>query len=200
MRRILAVTSILLFVFADAYATCGGGGGGGMGGVTRGGFGPTTTQRDDTPPKAYLVPWRTLKAGEAPLTTPVVVYWFPAAPDEMNTSELVQSRMLTLYSAQCIGMQLVKPDDAEAVAKWNVADKRPIALLVSDGKEVARVTADKGALRSAEVENAIHHELYVRGVALDEQLATAKNKADSGDRDAAVAAYQKVWEQRCLMP
>src|SRR6266550_7924263 len=174
MRRILALTSILLFVFADAYATCGGGGGGGMGGVTRGGFGPTTTQRADTPPKPYLVPWRT-----APLTTPVIVYWFPATPDEMNASELVQSRMLTLYSAQCIGMQLVKPDDAEAAAKWKVTDKRPLALLVSDGKEVARVSADKGALHSAEIENAIHHELYVRGALLDEQLATAKSKADS---------------------
>ena len=200
MRRILAVTSILVFVFADAYATCGGGGGGGMGGVTRGGFGPTNTQRQDAPPKAYLTPWRILKLGEAPLTTPITVYWFPAAPEEMNTSELVQSRMLTIYSAQCVGLQLIRPEDSNTIRKWDVADKRPIALLVSDGKEIARVTADNGVLHAAQVENAIHHELYQRQVALDEQLASAKQKAESGDREGAIAAYQKVWEQHCLAP
>jgi len=201
MRRIVAVTAILLFVFADAYATCGGGGGGGMGGINRGGFGPMNTPQQEQQPKPYIVPWRVLKTGDAPLTTPITVYWFPATPEEMNKSELVQSRNLTLYSAQCIGMQLVKPEDTDTATKWNVtADKRPIALLVSDGKEVARVTTDHGSLPSAQVENAIHHELYLRGVDLDMQIADAKKKADAGDKDGAVAAYQKVWEQRCMLP
>ncbi|HSP17216.1 MAG TPA: tetratricopeptide repeat protein [Thermoanaerobaculia bacterium] len=200
MRKILALTTLVIFVFGDAYATCGGGGGGGMGGVTRGGFGPTTTQPADAPPRAYVVPWRILKKEDAPLTNPVIVYWFAATPDEMNTSELVSSRMLTLYSAQCIGMQLVKPDDKETIAKWNVDGKQPVALLVSAGKEVARATADNGALHAADVENMIHHELYLRQVALDEDLASAQKKAESGDRDGAVSAYQRVWEQRCLVP
>src|SRR4029077_18192924 len=151
-------------------------------------------------PKAYLVPWRILKLGEAPPATPVTVLWFPATADEMNASELVQSRTLTLYSAQCIGLQLIRPEDSGTIKKWDVADKRPLAILVSAGKEVARVTTENGLLRAAQVENAIHHELYLRQVALDEQLESAKQKAQSGDRDGAVAAYQKVWEQHCLVP
>jgi len=158
MRKVFAVTAILLFVFADAYATCGGGGGGGMGGINRGGFGPMNTPTPEQQPKPYIVPWRVLKTGDAPLTSPIIVYWFPATPDEMNRSELVQSRNLVLYSAQCIGMQLVKPEDNDTATKWNVtADKRPIAILVSDGKEVARVNSDHGSLPSSQIENAIHH-------------------------------------------
>ncbi|MGZ7042091.1 MAG: tetratricopeptide repeat protein, partial [Thermoanaerobaculia bacterium] len=191
---------ILLFTFGDVYATCGGGGGGGTGGVTRNGFGPAASQRADAPPRAYLVPWRVLNAGDTPLTMPIVVYWFPKTPDEMNGSELVTSRELTLFSAQCVGMQLVRPDDQVTIAKWNVADKRPIALLVSDGKEAARVEADNGQLQASAVENMVHHELYLRESALEEQLSVAQKKTADGDRDAAISAYQKVWEQRCLAP
>jgi tetratricopeptide (TPR) repeat protein len=200
MGRILALVTLFLFVFGDAYATCGGGGGGGMGGVTRGGFGPVTAQQNDAAPRAYIVPWRILNAGDTPLTTPIVLDWFPATPDGMNTSELVSSRMLTLYSAQCIGMQLVRPEDKETIARWNLTGKLPVALLVSDGKEVARVEADKGVLRLSDVENMVHHELYLREIALDEQLTNAQKKVEAGDRDGAVSAYQKVWEQRCLAP
>jgi tetratricopeptide (TPR) repeat protein len=200
MRRLLAVGTIFLFTFADAYGTCGGGGGGGMGGVTRGGFGPASSQRTDAPPRAYVVPWRVLNAGDAPPTAPVVLYWFPATPDEMNTGELVTSRVLTLYSAQCIGMQLVRPDDRATIERWNVAGKLPVALLAGDGKEVARVDSEKRNLQLSDVENMVHHELYLRETALDAQLSEAQKKAETGDRDGAVAAYEKVWEQRCLAP
>jgi tetratricopeptide (TPR) repeat protein len=198
MRRILTLSALAFVLVAEVHATCGGGGGGGMGGVTRGGFGPTTTQREE--PRAYVVPWRILKTNDAPLTNPVIVYWFPSNVEDMNSSELVSSRMLTLYSAQCIGMQLVKPDDKETIAKWKVDGKLPIVLLVSDGKEAARATAEDGVIHSANVENMIHHELYVRQVALDDQLEAAKKKAESGDKDGAIAVYQNVWEQRCLVP
>ena len=170
-----------------------------MGGVTRGGFGPANTQRTDAAPKAYVVPWRILNGNDAPLQTPVVLYWFPATADEMNTSDLVSSRMLTLYSTRCVGMQLVRPDDKETIAKWNVGANLPVVLLVSDGKEVARVKADKGVLLLADVENMVHHELYLRETALDNEIAKARQK-EKADHDGAVATYQKVWEARCVAP
>lgn len=150
-------------------------------------------------PNAYVVPWRTIKPGDAPLANPLIVLWFPATKDEMQTSDMNASRPLTLDSAQCVGLQLVAPDDAATIARWKV-EKRPAALLTGDGKMLARVDADQGVLHVSDVENMVHHALYLRSVALDRQLSEAKQKASSGDKDAAVAAYQKVWEQRCLAP
>ena len=195
MRKSIALASLLLFVFGDAYATCGGGGGGGMGGMV-----PRMQERDQSRPNAYVVPWKVLEDGEAPLNTPLVLYWFPATREEMQQGELVASRLLTLFSAQCVGMQLVRPDDKTTVAKFEVTNKVPAALLVGGDKVIARVDANNGVLRVSEVENMVHHELYLRSVALDAQLAEAKKKAGAGDRDGAIAVYQKVWEQRCIAP
>lgn len=201
MRKTIVLASLLVFVFGDAYATCGGGGGGGMGGmVPRGGFTEGSQGRDQGRPNAYVVPWKVLKDGEPPLNTPLVLYWFPATQDEMQQGELVASRLLTLFSAQCVGMQLVRPDDKTTIARWGVANRLPVALLASGDKPIARVDANNGVLRASEVENMVHHELYLRSVALDEQLAEGKKKAGAGDRDGAIAVYQKVWEQHCIAP
>lgn len=35
-------------------------------------------------------------------------------------------------SSQCVGLQLVPPTDSATIVKWNVQDKRPVALMVSD--------------------------------------------------------------------
>lgn len=199
----LAVAVILtIFSIPAAYATCGGGGGGGMGGIVpRGNTFIPPGQQDRTPlPNAYVVPWRVLTPKEPPVSAPIILYWFTASAEDEKSGDLVTSRVLTLDSAQCIGMQLVRPNDANTIAKWNVVGKLPIALLVSDGKEVARVEAQKGHLLVADVENMVHHELWLRDTALADQLADAQQKAKSGDHDAAVAAYQKVWDQRCLAP
>jgi tetratricopeptide (TPR) repeat protein len=174
-----------------AHATCGGGGGGGMGGMM-------PPRQNMEPPRAYIVPWKILNAGDAPLTTPLVLYWFPAA---VGDRDLIDSRMLTLYSAQCIGMQFIRPDDAANIAKFEVAGKQPTALLVGDdGKVVAKVDAENGRLKLSRVENMVHDALFARETALESQLDDAEKKASAGDKDAAVATYQKVWEQRCLAP
>ncbi len=172
-----------------------------MGGVVpRSGYIDNSQQRDQGRPNAYVVSWKVLNDGDTPLNAPLVVDWFPATADDMKSGDMVASRMLTLFSARCVGMQLIRPDDKATIAKWDVASKLPVALLVSGEKVVARVDSDKGTLRLSDVENMVHHELYLRSVALDEQLADAREKAGSGDRDSAVAVYQKVWEQHCIAP
>src|SRR4051812_48198427 len=187
MQRFLALLLVTSLVVAPVYATCGGGGGGGMGGaIPRGGsFGE---------PKAYVVPWKVLKAGEPALATPLTIYWFPASNSDMLTSDLNASRILTLASAQCVGMQLVKPGDVDAVAKWDVVGKLPTALLVADGKAIAHVDAKDGRITASAVENMLNNELFNRETALETLLDEAKKKADAADKDGAVAAYQKVWE------
>jgi tetratricopeptide (TPR) repeat protein len=195
MRR-TALLALLLLAFAPlAHATCGGGGGGGMGGMMprpMGGMG-----QQPMPPRAYLVPWKVLKPGDAPLTTPMTLMWFPATSTD---ADLNDSRMLTLYSAQCIGMQLVKPDDANTIAKWNVVEKRPIALLVAGDKEIARAVPGSKNELLTNTENMLHDALWAREQELDAELQDGDRKAAAGDKDGAIAAYQKVWEQRCLLP
>jgi tetratricopeptide (TPR) repeat protein len=200
--RLLALSLAILMAFPSAYATCGGGGGGGMGGaMPRGSTVPqTTAERGNARVNAYAVPWRTLNAGEQPLTTPLVAYWFPASAEEMKSSEILNSRLLTVFSAQCVGMQQIRPEDSTTIVKWNVQDKRPIVLLTSGDKEIARVESERGLIPLYKVENIINNELYQRAMALDQQLTDAESKAKAGDKEAAVATYQRVWEQRCLAP
>ena len=199
MRKLLlAVTALVLVTpVRPLLATCGGGGGGGMGGtIPRN----SMSSRNGQPqPEAYIVPWKTLGADDKPLSTPLVVMWFPVDAGEVNSSELNVSRTLTLYSAQCVGLQLVKPDDATTIARFDVATKRPIVMLVADGKVIDHVTATDHRITASSVENMIHHELFQRETALDHILDTAR-KQSSTDKDAAVAGYQKVWDQRCLAP
>lgn len=199
MRKlILALTALALVTNVQPlFATCGGGGGGGMGGtMPRSMMNSSSSQPR---PEAYIVPWKSLKADDKPLTTPLVVMWFPADAHEVDASELNVSRTLILYSAQCIGLQLVKPDDPNTVAKFDVVTKRPTVLLVADGKVLDRVNATDGRIAVSSVENMIHHELFQRETTLDELLETAK-KQSATDKDAAIAAYQQVWAQRCLSP
>src|ERR1700682_4907278 len=188
---LLTMTATLLLPTTPLHATCGGGGGGGMGGTM-----PRRTQQ----PEAYVVPWKSLGPNDPALTTPLVVLWFPADAAEVDRSELNASRTLTLYAAQCVGLLLVKPDDANTVAKWDVVTKRPTAILVADGKAIGHADAVDGRLTASSVENMIHHQLYEREAALDQQLEAARKQADTGDKDGAIAAYQKVWEQRCVAP
>jgi tetratricopeptide (TPR) repeat protein len=162
--------------------------------------GSTRGENGNAPPKAYFVPWKVLTAEEPPISAPIVLYWFPASVGEMQGGDLVTSRMLILFSAQCVGMQLVRPDDTATIDKWGVAAKLPTALLVSDGKAVAHVDSKDGLLTLSDVENMVHHELWARETALEADLAAAKQKADAGDRDGAIALYRKVWDQRCIAP
>src|SRR5258708_18740043 len=199
--RFVALVAVAVLSLPSVYATCGGGGGGGMGGMMpRGGYTGTNGQGGNAKPRAYFVPWKVLTTEEPPLATPIVLYWFPATAAGMQTGDLTTSRMLTLFSAQCVGMQLVRPDDAATIDQWGVTGKLPTALLVSDGKAIAHVDAKEGLLTLSDVENMVHHELWVRETSLESDLADAKKKASAGDRDGAINLYRKVWEQRCIAP
>jgi tetratricopeptide (TPR) repeat protein len=196
MRKLLLALATLALAANPVFATCGCGGGGGMGGTMPRSMGMGGAA---APVNPYVVPWKSIGANDKPLTTPVTVMWFPADAREVDNSELNVSRILTLYSAQCIGLQLVKPDDANTIAKFDVVAKRPTVLLVVDGKVVDHVNPDGRFITSSSVENMIHHELFRRESALDALLETAKNES-AANKDAAIADYQKVWEQHCLAP
>jgi tetratricopeptide (TPR) repeat protein len=203
-KTLLAVTAFALITpVLPLHATCGGGGGGGMGGtMPRSSMSSQSSMgsRNSQPQvEAYIVPWKSLSATDKPLSTPIVVMWFPADAFEIDQSELNASRMLTLYSAQCVGLQLVKPDDAGTIAKFDVVTKRPTVLLVADGKVIDHVGPTGRTITVSSVENMIHHELYKRETAADALIETAKTES-SANKEAAIAAYQKVWEQRCVLP
>jgi tetratricopeptide (TPR) repeat protein len=193
LRLFTLVTVLVLIASPAAYATCGGGGGGGTGGTMPGSSAPQ--------PKAYVVPWKVINGAEAQAApSPLAVYWAPATAGEVRGSDLSTSRALTLVSAQCVGMFIVHPEDTATQAKWDVAGKLPAALLVSDGKIIARVDGANGKLRLGDVEKMVRHELDAREDALEKKLNDAKKQADGGDRDGATATYKEVWEQRCLAP
>src|SRR5436305_5604225 len=95
-----AVSLLLVFAFVSSpvWATCGGGGGGGGGGMS----GSNSSGGD---PTVYFVPWK-LADPAKPITTGLVLYWFPASKEELRMSPLKQSRDLSLYASQCVAMQL----------------------------------------------------------------------------------------------
>ena len=97
--RALSLFLIVLIAVPQSWATCGGGGGGGMGGVRPGGMG-------DEPQQVYKVPWRVLQPSDPPITSGLVLYWFPSSQEEVMRSSLRASRSLSLYASQCIAMEI----------------------------------------------------------------------------------------------
>ena len=90
---------MVLFSLSPVWATCGGGGGGGTGGVGGGG-------RNEGPSlPVYNVPWKIWEARAAP-NKGLVLYWFPTPTENVKKSNLMSSRILTLYSAQCVTMTI----------------------------------------------------------------------------------------------
>ncbi len=148
-----------------------------------------------------FVPWRILKAHEAPPKAPLILYWLPATRGEMRKSELLTARGLTLFATQCVAMEVVRPDDVKRVAKLADGDELPLALLIDDeGREVGRVEARHGVLSAAEVENMVGSELALRESAADELLDRARSMASDGARAEALVLYRRVSEQRCTCP
>src|SRR6185436_16325283 len=122
LSRALATILIALFSLSPAWATCGGGGVGGTGGVGGGkGEGPT--------PVVYLVPWKMWEARSAP-NKGLILYWFPASNNEVNKSSLRNSRLLTLYSSQCVSMTVADAKTPELQPIIGDA-ALPVAILAS---------------------------------------------------------------------
>ena len=193
LSRALATVLMALFSLSPAFATCGGGGGGGTGGVGGGnrGTGPE--------PTVYKVPWKLWEARTAP-NKGLVLYWFPASNDEIKKSSLLASRVLTLYSSQCVAMTVA--DAKQPELQPIIADSAlPVAILASaDGKPIKKVENTGGKLKVDVVEKAVESEMKQRETTLDTSLKSAKEKIKAGDNDGAIALLKPVAEEKCLFP
>ncbi len=193
LSRLLATLLITLFALSPAWATCGGGGGGGTGGVAGG------SSNAGPAPTVYKVPWLLWEARSAPQKG-LVLYWFPANNDEVKKSPMHTSRILTLYSAQCVTMRVA--DAGQPELKNIISDTAlPVAILAtSDGTTIKKVDGVGGKLKVPDVEKAVETEMKQREKTLDEQLKSGKDKAKAGDNEGAIAALKPVAAEKCLFP
>jgi len=183
---------MVLFSLSPVWATCGGGGGGGTGGAGGG--------RSDGPaPEVYRVPWKMWNARTAP-NKGLILYWFPASDNEVKKSSLLASRILTLYSAQCVSMTVADAKTPEL--QPIIGDSAvPVAVLAStDGKPISKVENTGGKLKVDQVEKILEAEMKQRETALDTSLKSAKEKIKAGDNPGAIALLKPVAEEKCLFP
>jgi len=153
------------------------------------------------PAQEWFVPWKVLNPGEAPPRAQLVVYWLPVSRDDMRHSELLTSRVLTLYSSQCVAMHVVRPDDFERVAHLGANGRAPLVLLLdAEGREITHVDQEAGALRITTVEKMLLDQLRVLEDEAERSLEAARRLADNGERDRAIAIYRRLCEQKCLLP
>jgi tetratricopeptide (TPR) repeat protein len=191
--RALATLLIGLFSLSPVWATCGGGGGGGTGGVGGGG-------RSEGPaPVVYKVPWNMYEPRTAPHKG-LVLYWFPASDNELSKSSLRWSRILTLYSAQCVTMTVA--DAKQPELQPIIGDSAvPVAVLAnSDGSSIKKIENTAGKLKVEQVEKLVEAEMKQRETALDTSMKDAKEKAKAGDKDGAIALLKPVADEKCLFP
>ena len=193
LSRALATLLIVLFAMSPAWATCGGGGGGGTGGVAGGNsnMGPA--------PTVYKVPWKLWEAKTAPQRG-LVLYWFPASNDEIKKSSLLASRILTVYSGQCVTMTVAdaKTPELQPIIGDSVI---PVAVLANaDGSPINKVENTNGKLKVEQVEKLVDVEMKQRETSLETQMKSAKEKAKAGDNDGAIALLKPVAEETCLFP
>jgi tetratricopeptide (TPR) repeat protein len=194
---LLRFTALLLIVVNSApqlWATCGGGGGGGMGGMSS--MGPGMAM----PEQVYNVPWRVRVPELPPVTSGLVLYWFPSSVEEVKKSSMRTSRVLSLYAAQCVSMEIA---DAATPLGQNLvgADKLPVAVLATpEGEAVAKIENQDGFLRAEKVEKIVDGEMKRRDNSLEQQLKQAKEHAKSGDSAGAIPLYRAVLDQKCLFP
>ncbi|HEY2963091.1 MAG TPA: tetratricopeptide repeat protein [Pyrinomonadaceae bacterium] len=194
LSHALATILIVLFSLSPAWATCGGGGGGGTGGVSGGG------SRDmGAAPTVYMVPWKIYETRSAPQKG-LVLYWFPTGKAEYDKSSLRTSRILTLYSSQCVAMTVADAKQPE-LQKIIGDSQLPVAVLASaDGSPIKKLENTGGKLKAVDVEKIVEGEMKQREATLDEQLKGGKEKAKAGEKDAAVAMLKPVAEEKCLFP
>jgi hypothetical protein len=152
------------------------------------------------PSDVAFVPWKIHRAGEAPPASPLILYWVPASADDFRHSDLLTSRVLASYSAQCIALEVVTSDDAAMLAKLAIDGPLPAAVLVDAWGVVLVRIAGKRSLRAADVETMMRDAMRSREESLNADLDDAPKKISAGDRDRGVAIYRRVWMHRCVFP
>jgi tetratricopeptide (TPR) repeat protein len=150
-------------------------------------------------PTIYNVPWRVRTPKDAPAAG-LVLYWFPATTEEVQKSSLRESRVLTLYAAQCVSMELA--DYREGAGRKLVGDsKPPLAVLATpDGAVVGKVENAGGTLKVGPVEKLVETEMKKREGALDASLKEGKDKLKAGDNQSAVKLFGTVAAEKCMFP
>ena len=148
----------------------------------------------------YQVPWKVLNATDTPAPGGLVVYWFPASENELKKSSLRNSRTLSLYAAQCVTMGVA--DAGTPLGQKFAADETlPVAVLAqSDGKVIGKAQGETGMLKVGQVEKLLDSEMKQRESGVKNTMNAAKDAAKRGDKDAAVAQYRTVLDQKCLFP
>lgn len=197
MKTIFARTVAFLLVFAfistPVWATCGGGGGGGGGGMSGSGSNGTETT-------VYHVPWKMRDAKTPAVTSGLVLYWFPAAKEELKTATILESRDLSLYAGQCVAMQ-VADSTLPDFSKLTGGSPLPVVVLANpDGTVVSKIENTKGKFKVADVEKAVGTEVKTRKTTVETSLKEGKAKAGAGDKDAATKLLQSVADQKCMFP
>src|SRR5215203_3288066 len=132
LSRALATLLITLFALSPAWATCGGGGGGGTGGVGGG------NRTEGPAPAVYKVPWKMWEARTTP-NKGLVLYWFPANQTEIDKSSLKASRILTLYSSQCVTMTVADARTPELKPIIGESTLPVAVLATADGSTINKV-------------------------------------------------------------
>lgn len=144
-----------------------------------------------------LVPWKVIEPGAPRETSALVLFWVPATREELRRSPLLRSDELTLFASQCVAMRIARLDDRELLERLAVEDDLPAVVLADrQGTVLARASASD----LAEVEAIVREELQDRQAAAESMLDEAKERVASGEHQAAIAIYRRVWEQRCMCP
>ncbi|HEY0371358.1 MAG TPA: hypothetical protein VGD79_05125 [Thermoanaerobaculia bacterium] len=147
-----------------------------------------------------LVPWKVLQPDEV-ITSPLVLFWIPASPDAMRRSAMLTSDDLTQFSERCVAMRVVRFDDDTRLAKLQVEEDLPIAVLADrDGNILGTVKPRQGRLSVSEVEGLVRDELDARESEAETLLDEARKLAEHGDVEGAQELYERVAEARCLCP
>src|SRR5205807_7900496 len=170
--RPISIALIVLVITAQNWATCGGGGGGGVGGM--GGSGGGSTEQ------VYQVPWRVQAPKNPPVTSGLVLYWFPISQKEIDNSSLRNSRTLSMYATQCVAMQIATVSSTPG-QKLAADAKLPVAVLATpEGTAIGKAEGNNGFLKVEQVEKLLENEIKKRDEALKQKFEAAKEKAKSG--------------------
>lgn len=165
--------------------------------VAFGAVGVNALSEDD---RVSLVPWKVVAPGDR-VDAPLVLYWVPAAADELRRSPLLTSDDLTFFSSRCVAMRVVRVDDSVRRAMLEAETRLPAALLTNDtGATLGMVEAEDGALPVGAVEALVRHELDARVSSANSRLDQAGELARRGERSRAEALYRALWEERCVCP
>jgi len=145
----------------------------------------------------YVVPWKVLAEDPPAQKDGLVLYWLTA--DRFDTS-LKYSRVLTLFAARCVSMYA--PPATTAVAQKLSADlKLPAVVLTGpDGTVLGKADSAAGKLTFQAAERLVDDEVKKRDEQLKDKIGSANDKAKAGDKDAAIAQYREVADEKCLFP